>query len=251
MGSSSISIKSKWMKTKWLLKSAKLRKYVPETAPYSYDQLRAMTERYPSVFFKPTGGTGGSHIVRIQKRSEGYRYQKDAKKQVYPSIDALHDKLKSLSSSRPYLLQRGIQLEKIGKRKFDIRVMVQKGSDGKWVSTGIFMKIGRSRRVATNYHQGGKIGMFRTTMRGAGYSEASTLSLEKELKQLGLSVGKHFDRQLGGFRELGLDVALDQKGRLWILEVNTRPNFYPLKDLKDKSMYRRIAKYARKYGRKG
>ncbi|MDF2671379.1 MAG: hypothetical protein K0R67_3685, partial [Paenibacillus sp.] len=34
-----------------------------------------------------------------------------------------------------------------------------------------------------------------------------------------------------------------------ILEVNTRPQFYPLKDKKDKTLYYRILSYAKQYGR--
>ncbi|MGO4373811.1 hypothetical protein AB4Z21_24220 [Paenibacillus sp. MCAF20] len=35
----------------------------------------------------------------------------------------------------------------------------------------------------------------------------------------------------------------------WILEVNTKPQFYPLKKLGDKTMYNRIISYAKQYGR--
>jgi hypothetical protein len=48
------------------------------------------------------------------------------------------------------------------------------------------------------------------------------------------------DRNRKGFRELGLDVAIDKRGRFWILEVNTRPQFYPLKHMWNKQLYQRI-----------
>ncbi|WP_391563884.1 YheC/YheD family protein [Paenibacillus cremeus] len=38
----------------------------------------------------------------------------------------------------------------------------------------------------------------------------------------------------------GLDIGLDNKGRIWIIEANLKPNIFPFLLLKDKTMYRRI-----------
>ena len=66
---------------------------------------------------------------------------------------------------------------------------------------------------------------------------------------MGVTVGNKFDQHLKGFRELGLDVAIDTEGIPWILEVNTRPQFYPLKNMKNKKLYNRIVSYSKQYGR--
>ncbi|WP_409342869.1 hypothetical protein [Paenibacillus sp. MBLB4367] len=59
------------------------------------------------------------------------------------------------------------------------------------------------------YEQGGQIGYLQPTLSGAGFSKADTERVEAELKTLGKSVGRLFDGCKKGFRELGLDVALD------------------------------------------
>jgi hypothetical protein len=158
-------------------------------------------------------------------------------------------KLRRFSKRRSFLLQKGIHLATTKGRPFDVRVMVQKTTKGKWVSSAIFTKIGRTGKVATNYHQGGKLGYFFQTMAGAGYKSASIQRKKTELEWLGSTVGTHFDCYKNGFRELGLDVALDVKGKTWILEVNTKPQFYPLKHMKDKKMYHRILSISKMYGR--
>ena len=89
---------------------------------------------------------------------------------------------------------------------------------------------------------------FKETMKGAGYSDSAIREVHRKLELLGESAGHCFDRHLDGFREIGLDVAVDREGRLWILEANTRPQYYPLKSV-DKSGYRRITEFAKKYGR--
>ncbi|MEV5029252.1 YheC/YheD family protein [Paenibacillus sp. LPE1-1-1.1] len=250
MGYRSTSVKSKWVKTKWLLKKANIRKYVPHTLLFNRSNLSSMLSQYSTVFFKPTGGTGGFNINRIKKLEKGYQIQHNAKKNRYATVKALHGQLKKRASGQSYLLQKGIQLAAVKGRPFDIRVMVQKSNGGVWKSTAIFTKIGVSGKVATNYHQGGELGYFRQTLSKAGFSKNTIDRKENELKNLGKSVGQLFDKHSSGFRELGLDVALDKKGNVWILEVNTRPQFYPLKQMKDKSMYRSIMAYAKQYGRK-
>ncbi len=246
----STTIKSKWIKTKWLLKSENKRKYIPQTLLFSRSSLNSMLSQYSTVYFKPTGGTGGFNIIRIKKQENGYSIQHNSVKTRYSTLDALYKQLKKRAKDRSYLLQKGIKLAVTNGKPFDIRVMVQKSNKGSWKSTALFTKIGKPNKVATNYHQGGKLGYFQQTLSGAGFSKTSIERKEAELRELGVSVGRLFDRRKAGFRELGLDVALDKSGRAWILEVNTRPQFYPLRHIGDKGMYPRILSYAKQYGRK-
>ncbi|MCM3128080.1 YheC/YheD family protein [Paenibacillus provencensis] len=246
----STTIKSKWTKTKWLDKSSEVREYIPKTLQFSRSNLSSMLSQYSTIFFKPENGTGGYNIIRIKKRENGYQYQHNSVKKQFTSLDTLYNELKKRNNREPYLLQQGIQLDKTNGKPFDIRVMVQKSRSRSWKSTGIFTKIGTPGKVATNYQQGGRIGFIRPTLLNAGYSNTTAKEIEAELKKLGKSVGKVFDSHKHGFHELGLDVALDKNGEIWILEVNTRPQFYPLKHMKDKTLYQHILSNAKKYGRK-
>ncbi|WNR46210.1 YheC/YheD family protein [Paenibacillus roseipurpureus] len=245
------SIRSKWRKTKWLLKQPNLRRYVPRTLLFTRSHLNTMLASYSTVFFKPTGGSGGNHIIKITKKSGsgGYHTQLNRKRSFHKSVDQLHRYLVSFARGRSFLLQKGISLAKTRGRPFDIRVMVQKSNAGKWISTALFAKIGKLGKVATNYNQGGTVGYFHHTLQGAGYSVARSRQKERSLNWLGVEVGKNFDRNYKGFRELGLDVALDHHGRPWILEVNTRPQFYPLKHMSNRSLYQRMLKSGKQYGR--
>ncbi len=243
------SVKSKWIKTKWLVKHRKLKKYIPCTMLFNSKTLNLMLSAFSTLYFKPTDGTGGADIIRIKRKDSGYQIQLKSVKSYYSSRKGLYMKLRRFSKGRSFLLQQGILLAKTKGRPFDVRVMVQKTTKGKWVSSAIFTKIGRTGKVATNYHQGGRLGYFFQTMAGAGYKSASIRRKKTKLEWLGNTVGTQFDCYKNGFKELGLDVALDVKGKPWILEVNTRPQFYPLKHMKDKTMYRRILTFSKQYGR--
>jgi len=242
--------KSKWTKTKWLLKDPHLKKHVPATQKYSKSNLKKFVKRYQTVYYKPIYGTGGNGIAKVTRLGhKKYQVKSNSIHKITHSINSLHKKLKKISGSKSYILQRGIYLKLHKNRPFDVRVMVQKSKKEGWVPTAIFSKIGRKGKVATNYHQGGRLALLGETLRGAGYSESKIEKTRRKLKRMGIQSGRCFDRHRKGFRELGLDVAIDRKGRYWILEVNTRPQFYPLKHLKNKEPYRRIVKYGREYGR--
>lgn len=243
------SVKSKWIKTKWLVKHRKLKKYIPRTMLFNSKTLNLMLSAFSTLYFKPTDGTGGADIIRIKRKDSGYQTQFKSVKSYYSSRKSLYMKLRRFSKRRSFLLQQGIRLATTKGRPFDVRVMVQKTTKGKWVSSAIFTKIGRTGKVATNYHQGGKLDFYFQTMSGAGYKSASIRRKKTKLEWLGCTVGNHFDCYKNGFRELGLDVALDEKGKPWILEVNTKPQFYPLKHMQDKKMYHRILSISKMYGR--
>jgi glutathione synthase/RimK-type ligase-like ATP-grasp enzyme len=245
----SSSIKSKWTKTKWLLNDPGLKSIVPETRLFDINSLEQMLNSHPVVYFKPTNGTGGNKIIRIdQPATQIYRIQYKSNKRTFSSIDSLHKHLDEFANGKSYMVQQGISLANTHGNPFDLRVMVQKVNGRGWVSSAVFSKIGKPGKVVTNYHQGGKLATLRATLQGAGYSEDRIIKTQRNLKQLGVDVGICFDQNKQGMRELGLDVAIDQEGRFWILEVNTRPQFYPLKNL-DKSLHQRIIRYAKQYGR--
>ncbi len=246
----SMSIKNKWTKTKWLLADRELKRFVPETKPFTRTSLLRMTRRYKRVYFKPTGGTGGSGIARITRVSPGrYRIRQDLRTFRAASEASLFAKLKKLARGRSYLLQKGIRLRTSRGRPFDLRMTMQKTGDSRWVPSVMFVKLGKPNKVVTNYHQGGKLELVERTLGRSGFQPAEIRDYTRRLQTLGLLTAHCFDRHSSRFKELGLDVALDREGRLWILEVNTRPNFTALKSLSDKSLYRTMVKYGREYGR--
>lgn len=158
--------------------------------------------------------------------------------------------MNQFAGTRLFLLQQGISLAKSNGKPFDVRVMVQKTKAGQWKATAIFCKVGKENKVTTNYSQGGTLNYIDPTLKGAGFDSSTREALKSELRQLGLKVAHIFSKKNSGFKELGLDVAIDDEGKLWILEVNTRPQFFPLKNLEDKSLYLKILSYAKQYGRK-
>lgn len=246
----STSYKSKWVKTKWLVKEPAVEPYVPKTLLFTQDNVTTIFESFQTIYFKPTNGSGGSRIVKISLSDDKYTTIHRSETRSFSNLDSLYVWMKKFAGTRPFLLQQGIELAKSNGNPFDIRVMVQRTKENKWVTSAIFTKVGLPGKVTTNYHQGGKVQFINKTLSGAGLDKEASDLAKAELRKLGLLVANTFDQHTKGCKELGLDVALDTEGKLWILEVNTRPQFFPLKNMKNKNLYNKILSYAKDYGRK-
>lgn len=232
------------------MKSDTTKGNIPETLLFNKENLQAMLNRYSTVFFKPTGGSGGAYIVRIKVENGVYKVKYKNKLRTMNSFDEIYAWMKSFAGDRSYILQRGISLARTNGKPFDIRVMLQKNKKGIWITSAIFAKVGLPGKVATNYNQGGKLKYIEPTLTGAGFSKKQVQKQKQELTTVGRAVAKVFDQHMKGFKELGLDVAIENNRKLWILEVNTRPQFYPLKKMPNKKFYQRILNASKQYGRK-
>jgi len=208
-----------------------------------------MLNSFNTIYFKPTDGSGGAKVVKITNYNHTYTAKHRMNSMTFSSIYELYLWMRSFAEQRSFILQKGIALAKSNGKPFDIRVMVQKTNEGTWKTTAIFCKVGRPGKVATNYNQGGHLQFITPTLTNAGYGEKKQENIQSKLRHLGTSVAHVFSKYNSGFKELGLDVAIDQNGKIWILEVNTRPQFYPLKNMHNKTLYCKILKYAKQYGR--
>lgn len=244
-------VTSKLRKTAALLRDESLRAYVPITARMNRHTLRNMLDTHRMVYVKPNVGTFGNGVIRVEKRNQGkdaYWFQSGAKARSFRSFDAMFAALSQAKARRPYLVQKGIHLLKHNGRRFDLRVMVQHNLQQRWETTGIIGRLAHPKKIVTNYHNGGTP-MKAETLLGSHMPAARRTRMMSRLKQLGLSTARQMSRSFPGVKEIGLDVALDHTLHPWILEVNTNPDPYIFRVLKDKSMFRKVIRYAKAYGR--
>lgn len=233
-----------------------LTRYLPESHLLrNYATLKAMCSRYNHVFLKPVRGSLGKGIVRVSRLEDDmfqamHATAAGARKQQYASLAKLYSTLSVKMKTVRYQIQQGLNLIEIQKRPVDFRALVQKNGTGKWVITSIVARTAGSQHFVSNLARGGTL-----STAGAAVTKSNMLgSVSRQvavqrLRQAALHIARGIDKQIPAhFGELGIDLALDTSGRVWLLEVNSKPSKNdntPLNDQKIRPSVRMMIQYSR------
>lgn len=230
-------IASKGLKTRVMEQHPLLRSHLPRTVWFSIDSLKRMLREYPTVFVKPDKGGGGAGIVRIRERSGNYEvcFRQVCRTLEGATLPFTVEKL--LSPGRKYLLQQGIDLATVQSRPFDIRVLLQKPN--RWTVSGMVAKVAGKGQFLTNHSQGGRPLQLEQALKKVDLPKKPE-RLKRVLERVSLLAAEVLEARFPGIKELGIDVGLDQQGKLWIFEVNTRPRFQMFRKIGRPEIYRRI-----------
>ncbi|WP_168735539.1 YheC/YheD family protein [Cohnella fermenti] len=241
-------VRSKWGKTRVILRSRQLASHVPETRPMNRASLKAMLGKYGMVYVKPDIGARGIGVMKVAKGKRGYMVHYGTVRKRLPSFNAACKWIKGHRRKRNYLVQRGIVMVRLGGRPLDFRVMIQRNERRRWEVTGTLARVASPGKPVTNGSQGGTIYPSKRILNKVAGRAAAPVLLNR-FRTLARRSAARLAIRYPELNELGLDVALDTKRRYWILEINTAPDAKPFVLLDDRSAIRRIVKLGRRYGR--
>ncbi|GGF96885.1 YheC/YheD family protein [Paenibacillus abyssi] len=212
---------SKWAKTTALLAHPRIAPHIPPTKRYTNESLRSMLEAYDMVVIKPVVGGGGHGVIKISKQNGVYTSTYFSDRRVFASFEDLVRALAPLKRGRKYIIQKGIHLASISGRPIDYRVKYVKEGKG-WVYRAMVGRLARRGLFVTNLCRGG---LQMAAAEGIRRSLSASLvrSKKKEMRELTQVSTKVLEGSFPGIGQLGFDYGIDTKGKIWIFEVNTRP----------------------------
>lgn len=234
----------KYLLWQFFRKNALVRRYLPPTRRYSTAALGEYLKTYRVVYIKPVAGSRGMGILKAWTQ-DGKVYVKKTTlpTRVFRNEEDAIRYINRERGKRAYIVQRGLALAKVNGRVFDIRVMMQRTKPGgAWLYSGMLAKIAGAGSVVTNValSQGTVMEVEEALRKSLGWSEARIQRCIQEIKKLSFTAAKHFD-SYQYYRELGFDIAVDQNGKVWLIEENTGPSHPLFRHLKSNlSMYRTI-----------
>jgi len=240
---------NKWDLYNLLIQST-IKPYVPDTFLYNEGNVTDLLEKYKLVFIKPAYGFRGKSVYRIERTDTDEVHislHSLAPRYIFRKNESFQGKLDALLGlkKQKYMVQQGIRMSQLDDQYFDIRVLVQKGILGEWTVSII------SCRVA--YHQ-----YFNTSMCENIYdvaeilprifSQEKTNEIIQTLNEVSVKAAQEAETHMGSLGELSVDFVIDEHKKLWIIELNGKPQKNIYKDLKNvthkEQIYRKPLEYA-------
>jgi len=209
-----------------------LRKWLPQTLEYSREALSLLLQEHRVVYVKPTNGTGGRSILRVVRTPDGFHLQGQTKQKKkiserIASLEVLHQRLQmwmkqEKQGNEQFFLQQGLELSLVPGRTVDARLLAQKDGTGTWKLTGMAIRLGAKRSSTSNLHSGGRaVPAARFLTEHFGYE--MTRQIIGECKDLALHAVSRIEQHFGQMMEFGMDIGIDVKGNVWLIEMNPKP----------------------------
>ncbi len=218
----------------FIKQNGELRNYLPPTEyPLEYKRLRQFIDLHHKVILKPVHLSRGRGICVIEKTDSKYKvidfrprhpiiyelYNDDLFLNFFNIYPDLFDK---------YMIQKYIPLSRIGNSPFDIRVVMQKRADRKWGCAGIECRVSNNGYL-TNISRGGYALSLGEALQQAGIKDNE--SLMEQINELCQKICLYLDTSGEHFAEFGIDIAVDNEQKLWLIEANVFPSFKGFKKI--------------------
>ncbi|MFC4766391.1 YheC/YheD family protein [Effusibacillus consociatus] len=216
---------------KWLASEEETKGFLPATIEHQdAKRTAAFIEQYKQIYLKPINGSLGVGIIRLIRLHDGsFLYQVKGKKGIHVqgtqkrALDVIR-KFERRLRKRPYVVQEGLQLKTYQGRPFDIRVLVQKDHTGKWKRTKMFCRIAQAGDITSNLSTGGDALPVSKMLQEINLHKDEIKKIQKNIKKLVNMVPAVLEKASGiQLGEIGLDIGIDARGWVWVIEVNSKP----------------------------
>lgn len=200
---------------------------LPETEQFeSFEQVEKFLSRHEHVYMKPMHGSFGKGIHQIfYSRKENmyycrYRDERNNKLRKYHSLETLINHLLKDYDLSTFLVQQGISLLHINNQAVDFRIHTNKNRAGKWIMSTIVAKLAGKGSVTTHARSGGEVKLLNEIFQNDEKCKQVTNTLANIALYISELIDKHVEGYVG---EIGFDFGLDQKGKIWLFEANSKP----------------------------
>lgn len=203
-----------------------LKPHLPQTyLGLSQRVLALALARYSALFIKRRNGSLGIGVVKVIKVRSGYHicYRVGRRNLIQraTNLKHLYNKLLPLVG-RSAIIQRAIPLTRYHGRVFDIRVLMQRDQQGHWVQTYSFAKVAALGSVASNIAAGGSVRNVHTTLQSAFPHPQRRQHIQHQIHKVCQRIMHQLNTRFRYLGEAGIDIGIDQAGRVWIIEVNAK-----------------------------
>ncbi len=222
-------LKGKWSVQRLLTADEEIASHLPDTEICGGPQtILRWLSRKREFCLKPQGGSQGKGVLRVARPMEN-RFEvhgRDGQNRMidlsFTRCNSLLKWLKRFIGGRKYIIQTYLSLTTHQGHAFDLRSLMQKNGKGEWTLTGMGVRRGKPGSITSNLHGGGNAEAVRPFLEHE-FDPASTARIQETILRLSYSIPAVLEAAHGRLLELGIDFGIDKQGKVWILEVNSKP----------------------------
>lgn len=207
---------------------AKFKKYteliIPFTVCFTEEVINKFMNNNERVVFKDLSRNRGENIYFVTRTNNRYILLDQHKERIL-NEDEFQNFIKHtiLAEKGSYIIQRYIHARTKNDEPYHIRAQVQKSSEGQWVITLIYCTIGPKGTSLSNLNVGGRNENLDYLL-ASEFGKSKGIAYEEKLNKLVLGLAKHLDHIYNySLEELGIDLAIDDQGKIWMYEANNGP----------------------------
>ncbi|MBM4765361.1 YheC/YheD family protein [Bacillus sp. B15-48] len=205
-----------------ILSPTDIKSFLPDTCLYNKEIFKKWLETYEQLILKPRYGCLGRNVYLAEKTKEGqfniYVDRLKTPSYSFDDPDAFYEKIKGITSSKSFIIQKYIDAAKVENRISDIRILVQKNDKGIWKVTN-----GISRVAPLNYYSTNcsiNICDMAEILHVLFPDESQRNSLRQRILNLSVKIAKLLDKKMGPLGEIGVDWIVNKEHELNLIEVN-------------------------------
>ncbi|WP_445613612.1 YheC/YheD family endospore coat-associated protein [Geobacillus sp. YF-1] len=201
-----------------------LSAYVPPTSPLegAEDVLHCL-RRQQAIIAKPVHGSGGRGIFVMRKQGAALSSEDGwgQNQTIITRRNELERFVSSLNRCGRYVLQPLLRLSTPAGEPFDLRFLLQKNEAGEWRERARAVRVGRAGAWVANVRAGADIRPFSDWLDRLTIPRRAVVmdGIETIIRAL----PAYMEERFGPLFEIGLDLGVDDKGAVWILDVNSKP----------------------------
>lgn len=226
----------KWIVYK-MLAASDLADHLPQTYEYDITTLHHALLEHGDIVIKPRLGRQGSGLWRLTLLPGGRLLVKSALPVpiALPYTEAIIDVFHILMVPYTMVVQEFVDLAVVDGCRFDLRALVQKNRYGRWQVTALTARIAQADQYITNYYQ--KVAAAGQLL-AAHHFPVEAIVGEAEI--ISIKAACLLEKQLGHLAELSVDFGLDHANKLWIIEINGKPDKQLYAELDDPKLMEQV-----------
>jgi hypothetical protein len=206
-----------------------VRPHLPPTVNVDKNsEIKNTILKYGKVYVKARRGRKGLQVMRVERlpNKSGYRYSYSIIGKLVrgktSNTDELLKKVRTFFGDKKVIVQRAIDLVKIGdNRLVDFRAEVQRNKKSEIDIVGINVRVGQPNSPITTHSSAYRYDDYLPKL-FPRYTAKQLKVLKKDIKDFLHKVYSGVEKRYGKFGEIGIDFAVDKKGKIWLIECNAQ-----------------------------